>query len=61
MSYVERKLLTIKDMCSYLSIGDTEARKILNADDCNFRVRIGIRLYANKTLLDEWIDSISGK
>lgn len=60
MSDVGKKLITLKEMCEYLSIGETEARAILKHESCKFRVRIGNRLYANKPLLDEWIDSISG-
>lgn len=61
MNGVGRKLITLKEMCEYLSIGETEARSILRQEHCIFRVRLGNRLYANKTLLDDWIDSISGK
>ena len=56
-----RKLITLKEMCDYLAIGETEARSLLKSKACPFGVRIGNRLYANKTLLDDWIDSISGK
>lgn len=58
---LEKKLLTLKEFCMYLSIGETEARAMLKQPQCHFRVRLGNRLYANKTLVDEWIDSISGK
>ena len=56
-----RKLITLKEMCEYLAIGETEARSLLKSERCPFGVRLGNRLYANKTLLDDWIDSISGK
>lgn len=58
---VDKKLLTLKEFCQYLNIGQTKGREILNSRDCKFGVRIGNRLYANKTLVDKWIDSISGK
>lgn len=48
-------------MCEYLAIGETEARALLKSEGCSFSVRLGNRLYANKTLLDLWIDSISGR
>lgn len=57
---VDKKLLTLKEMCEYLNIGQTKAREILKDKNCKFSVRIGNRLYANKSLLDRWIDSISG-
>ena len=57
---VDKKLMTLKEMCMYLNIGQTKAREILKDKNCKFSVRIGNRLYANKALLDEWVDSISG-
>lgn len=57
---MEKKLLNLKEFCEYLGIGDTKARELLKAKKCTYVVRIGNRLYANKTKLDEWIDSISG-
>lgn len=54
-----KKLLSLKEFCEYLGIGETKAREILKRADCTFRVRIGNRLYANRTLLDKWIDSVS--
>lgn len=56
----DKRLLNIKEFCVYLGIGETKAREILTKTDNSFTVRIGNRLYANKFLLDKWIDSISG-
>lgn len=56
-----RKLITLKEMSSYLSICESEARALLKSEHCTYSVRLGNRLYANKTLLDAWIDSISGR
>jgi hypothetical protein len=53
-------LLTVKEMCAYMSIGQNTARKLLNRPYNSFTVRIGNRLYANKKLLDKWIDQNSG-
>ena len=44
----EKKLLTVKDLCAYLSIGDTKARELLHNPDNGFTVRIGNRLYAHR-------------
>lgn len=52
------RLLTLKQMCTYLNIGQTKARELLKADDCSFRVRIGNRLYADRYNLDAWLDSL---
>lgn len=57
---VDKKLLNLNEFCAYLGIGKTKAREILTKTDNTFVVRIGNRLYANKILLDKWIDSISG-
>ena len=58
---VDKKLLNVKEFCAYLGIGQTKARELLTRTDNPYTVRLGGRLYANKILLDKWIDSISGK
>lgn len=57
---IDKRLLNIKEFCQYLGIGETKAREIMTKTNNPFTVRIGNRLYANKILLDKWIDSISG-
>lgn len=57
---VDKKLLNINEFCRYLGIGKTKAREIMTKTNNSFTVRVGNRLYANKNLLDDWIDSISG-
>ena len=57
---IDKRLLNIKEFCRYLGIGETKAREIMTKTNNPFTVRIGNRLYANKILLDKWIDSISG-
>lgn len=58
---VERKLLDLDNFALYLSIGKTQARKILKSSDCPFSLKIGYRWYANKTILDKWIDEKTTK
>ena len=53
-----KKLLTVKEFCDYLSIGQTKARELLRGRN-GFGVQIGNRWYANKDRLDEWIDKQS--
>lgn len=48
-------LLNVKEMCSYLGIGQTKARELLSNPDNGFTVRIGNRLYAHKAKLDKWL------
>ena len=57
---MEKKLLTLKELCEYLGIGESKARELLHGEGMSFRVYIGNRLYANKTKVDEWIDNNSG-
>lgn len=57
---IDKKLLNISEFCAYLGIGQTKARELMTKTDNPYTVRLGNRLYANKVLLDKWIDSISG-
>ena len=50
-----KALLNVREMCSYLGIGQTKARELLNDPDNGFTVRIGNRLYAHKAKLDKWL------
>ena len=58
---VEPKLLSVKEFCKYMSIGQTKARELLSAPNCPYRIRIGGKIFANKTVLDKWIDSQTGR
>lgn len=57
---VDKRLLNVKEFCAYLGIGQAKARELLTKTDNPYTVRLDGRLYANKILLDKWIDSISG-
>lgn len=57
---IDKALLNLEEFCSYLGIGQTKAREIMTKTNNPFTVRIGNRLYANKMLLDKWIDMNSG-
>ena len=57
---VEQKLMTIKEFCKYMSIGDSTARKILSEPNCPYACRIRGRIFINKTILDKWIDNNTG-
>lgn len=50
-----KALLSIKELCDYLGIGQTKARELLRGHN-GFGVQIGNRWYANKKKLDAWID-----
>ena len=50
-----KALLNVKEMCSYLGIGQTKARELLSNPANGFTIRIGNRLYAHKGRLDAWL------
>ncbi len=50
-----KALLNVKELCSYLGIGQTKARELLGNPANDFTVRIGNRLYAHKQKLDLWL------
>ena len=53
---MERKLLTLKELCDYLGIGETKARELVRGQN-GFGVQIGNRWYADKNKLDKWLDN----
>lgn len=57
---MDKALLNFKEFCEYLNIGETKGRELLVKRSNPYVVRIGNRLYANKKLLDNWLNSISG-
>lgn len=56
----EKALLTVKEMMAYTNWGENTVRTELNYPKCPYVVRKGNRLYANRKLLDKYLDSISG-
>ena len=52
----EKRLLSIKEVCTYLGIGQTKAREIIRGHN-GFGVRIGNRWYADKKKLEKWLES----
>lgn len=57
---MEKQLLNVKEFCQYLGIGQTQARALMTKTNNPYTLRIGNRLYANKTLLDKWLYNKSG-
>ena len=51
----ERILMTLPEVCDYLGIGETTARKLFST--CKWSLKIGNRWYAHKRKLDRWIES----
>ena len=56
----EKALLTVEEMMAYTGWGENTVRDELNHPRCPYIVRKGNRLYANRKLLDKYLDSISG-
>lgn len=56
----EKALLNVKEIMAYTGWGENSVRNALNDPKCRFVVRKGKRLFANRKLLDKYIDSISG-
>ena len=50
-----KALLNVKELCTYLGIGQTKARELLSDPANGFTVRIGNRLYAHKAKLEQWL------
>lgn len=57
---MEKALLNLKEFTAYLGIGETKARELMTKTNNPYTVRIGNRLYANKVILDKYLNSISG-
>jgi hypothetical protein len=56
----EKALLNLEEFFSYLGIGKTKARELLKDPSSTFTIKIGNRYYANKKLLNQWLDRNSG-
>ena len=54
----DKKLLSVKETCDYLGIGQTKCRELLRGRN-GFGFQIGNRWYANKERVDKWIDNNS--
>lgn len=55
-----KALLTVPEVMAYTGFGENKVRSMLNHPRCSFVVRNGNKLYANRKLLDRYLDSISG-
>lgn len=56
----EKALLNVCEIMAYTGWGENTVRNELNHPKCSYVVRKGNRLYANRKLLEKYIDSISG-
>lgn len=56
----EKALLNVKEIMQYTGFGENTVRNMLNSPKCSFVIRQGNRLYANRKLLDKYLEGISG-
>ena len=56
----EKALLTVTEMMAYTGWGENTVRSELNHPRCSYVIHKGNRLYANRRLLDKYLDTISG-
>ena len=52
----EKILLNVQEVCQYTGFGESKVRQILNRKDSTFTIRLGNKLYANKKLLEQWLE-----
>ena len=52
---MDKKLMSLKEVCEYTGWGQTKVRQILNKPDSQFTIRLGNRLYVDKHLFDEYL------
>lgn len=52
---IDKQLLSIKELCAYLGVGQTKARELVRGN-YGFGIQIGNRWYANKRKLDAWLE-----
>ena len=48
-------LLTVEETATYLNLGLTKTRELMNENSKIFVIQIGNRKYAHKPLLDKWL------
>ena len=56
----EKALLNVDEIMAYTGWGENTVRNELNDWRCPYVVRKGNRMYANRKLLEKYLDSISG-
>lgn len=54
--FIEKALLNLKEVSEYLGLGETKTRELLKQRNCPFSMKIGYRWYANRRLLDTWLE-----
>lgn len=50
-----KALLTVKEFCEYLGIGETKARELIRKPRNGFAIKIGSKWFIHKERLDSWL------
>lgn len=53
---IEKRLLTVQEVCDYTGWGKTKTRQIIKNPDYHFTVRMGNRLYVDKYKFDLFLE-----
>ena len=57
---IDPVLPTVKETAAYLHLSETKVRVLLKNKECPFAIRVDYRWYANKMLLDRWLNKMTG-
>ena len=58
LELADKPLLTLKEFCIYLGIGQTKARELIKSKDCTFSLKIGNRFKSFEETICHDIDGI---
>lgn len=53
---IQKRLITVKELCIYLGIGMTKARELVRGHN-GFGIKIGDKWYADLIQLNKWIEN----
>lgn len=53
---MDRRFLSLKELCQYTGCGMTKIREIVKSDNCDFAVRIGNKYFVDKILFDKHME-----
>ena len=53
---MEKRLLTLKELCEYTGWGMTKVREIVRRKDCTFAVRLGNKYFVDKNRFDSFLE-----
>ena len=54
-NYIDKKFMSLKEVCEYTGWGQKKVRQILNKTNNKYTIRLGNRLYVDKELFDDYL------